>query len=184
MFMPTFLDSVSIHFKSNGTMDPVSIIGLVGTAASFTDLIAKTISKLFSLKSTYDNAPLQISSLISQLSIIKTATEQLASRKLRRYGNDRRYRQLDLQLQQSLASFYPLMASLEECLGRMELATCYHSNMRSRQRKLLYLWNEPHIATCLALLDRHTNALNLLLQTIQQYRPNSLNNSLLHNNTL
>ncbi|KAH7320639.1 hypothetical protein B0I35DRAFT_427517 [Stachybotrys elegans] len=147
-------------------MDPLSAIGLVSSVVSFAELIAKTISKLTNLKSRYDDAPLQIATLIGQLFIIKAAVEQLSGWKSSRRSHDQQQCHLALQMEQCLASFSPLIASLEHHLRKIEVAA-RRQPKSGRRKKLCYLWNESQISTYLVLIDRHTNALNLFLQAIQ-----------------
>jgi hypothetical protein len=147
-------------------MDPVSIVGLIGSILSIADAVTKSISKLSDLKSRYHNAPLQITTLVGQLYIIRAAIEELQRWKLKDLDNEPRYYQLAAQIDTSLSCFVPLIAALEQYLDKLDISLQATTGGPTRQNKFLVAWNEADIALYLNLLDRQINALNLFLQAI------------------
>lgn len=145
-------------------MDPISIVGLIGSVVSILDVVAKGIQKLTDLKRRHHDAPAQISTLIGQLYVIQAAITTLDSYKSSILAQSTRYQELALQLDSALDCFRPLMESLNQYLYDLEMQTAGVVNEKS---KLLYLWNERDIETYLGLLDRQVNALNLFLNAVQ-----------------
>jgi hypothetical protein len=151
-------------------MDPVSIVGLIGSIISIADVVAKSIRKLSELRSRYHNAPFQITTLIGQLYIIQAAINELTRWKSDVLMRDPRYRQLALQLDASLGCFCPIIMSLQQYLDSLDVASASGIDSSTLPgKRISYLWNERDLAVYLGLVDRQVNALNLFLQAIQWY---------------
>ncbi|KAF2652377.1 hypothetical protein K491DRAFT_49640 [Lophiostoma macrostomum CBS 122681] len=145
-------------------MDPASVIGIVGTALTVAEMAMKIISKLSQLKARYRNVPLQISTLIGQLYIVKAALDQLSSWSSEDMWSRPRYQELALQLDTSLDCFCPLILTLQQHLDELDLPEDLDMTARS---KISFLWNEQDLMGFLKLLDCQVNALNLFLQALQ-----------------
>ncbi|KAK8003363.1 hexokinase [Apiospora arundinis] len=145
-------------------MDPFTIFQVVGTAVSLTDVVVKSIGKLNSIRTRYYKCPLLISTMIGQLYIVQSALGRLSAMKELEHTQDLRYRDLDLQIGNSLDSFSTLILTLQKHLDRFEHTTAV--DMGAKQ-KIKFLWNEKDMSEYSVLLDRQVNALNLLLQALE-----------------
>ncbi|VUC36686.1 unnamed protein product [Clonostachys rosea] len=146
-------------------MDPITIVGLIGSVVSIGDVVAKSIRKLSELRSRYHNAPFQITTLVGQLYIIQAAVGQLMQWKSSAFLNESRYLELASQIEASLDSFCPLILALEQYLDKFDAVS--DSDSLHMQDRLEFMWNEKDIDVYLNMVDRQVNALNLFLQAIQ-----------------
>lgn len=156
-------------------MDPVSIVGLVGSIVSIADVLTKSIRKLSDLRSRYHNAPVQITTLIGHLYLIQSTIDELTRWKSRILVHDPRYRQLALQIDTSLDCFCPLITSLHQYLSELDVSSTSDLNSMNLRSRISYMWNERDMAVYINLIDRQANALSLFLQAIQWYGVRSSN---------
>jgi hypothetical protein len=147
-------------------MEPLSVVGIVGTAFSLAKVVGQAISQLSTLKSRYRNAPLQLSTILGQLYIVRAALEQISSWSSEHLMEDPRYRELAEQIDTSLDCFCPLIITLQQRLDELDFQQDLDMSARS---KISFLWNEQDLMGFLQLLDCQVNALNLFLQAIQWY---------------
>ncbi|KAI1111149.1 G-protein alpha subunit-domain-containing protein [Nemania sp. NC0429] len=145
-------------------MDPVTIVQIVGTVVSLTDVVLKCVTRLSALKARYHDAPIIITSMVGQLHIVRIAQEQLSPLISRNFGHDPRYRQLASQIGNALDSFGPILLALSQHLDQYEDSSA--DQMTSR-RRMGFVRSEKEMTNLSILLDRQVNALNLLLQAIQ-----------------
>jgi hypothetical protein len=145
-------------------MDPVTIFQIVGTAVSLGDVVVKCITGLSALKTSYHDAPMHISTMIGQLYIVRTALDQLSVWNKGENDRDPRYRELALQIGNSLDSFGVLILALQKLIDQFDSPG--PSSMAAKSR-IKFLWSEKEIAEYSTLLDRQVNALSLLLQATQ-----------------
>jgi hypothetical protein len=147
-------------------MDPVSILGLVGTALSVAKAVTQTISQLSELRSRYRNVPMHLTTLLGQLYMVRAALDQISSWSSQDLWSNPRYQELAEQIDTSLDCFRPLILTLQQHLD--ELALPQDLDLSARN-KLTFLWNEADLLRFLSLLDCQVNALNLFLQAVQWY---------------
>lgn len=145
-------------------MDPISILGLVGTALSVATAVTQVISKLSDLKSKYRNVPLQMSTLLGQLYIVRSALDQISQWRSEDLSGNPRYQELAEQIDTSLDCFCPLILTLQQHLEELHLPQDLGMSTRS---KVCFIWNEEDLMGYLRLLDCQVNALNLFLQAVQ-----------------
>lgn len=148
-------------------MDPVSVVGLVGSIISIADVVAKSIRKLSDLRTADRNAPLQVTTLIGQLYIIQAVIAELTRWKSTHSVNDPRYNHLATQIDKSLECFCPMITTLEQYLDNLEVFLISNNETPDLHDRLSYLWNERDVATYTTLVDRQVNALSLFLQAVQ-----------------
>jgi hypothetical protein len=149
-------------------MDPVTIFQIVGAAVSLGDVVLKCITKLSSIKTKYQQAPIHLSTMIGQLYIVKTALDQLSVWNKPQNDRDPRYRQLASQVGGSLDCFGLLILALENKLDQFDSPSLNDMAAKSR---IKFLWSEKDMVDHSILLDRQVNALSLLLQAIQLWVP-------------
>ncbi|KAK7911474.1 guanine nucleotide-binding protein alpha subunit [Apiospora marii] len=145
-------------------MDPFTIVQVVGTVVSLTDVVIKSITKLNSIKAKYHNCPLLVVTMIGQLCTVQSALGRLADWNSPERTRDPRYQQLGLQIGNSLNNFSPLILALQQQLDRFEGTA--PMQMGAKQ-KLKFLWSEKDMSGYSILLDRQVNALNLLLHALE-----------------
>jgi len=145
-------------------MDPVTIFQVVGAAVSLGDVVLKCITGLSTLKTKFHDAPIHISTMIGQLYIVQTALDQLSVWNKAENDRDPRFRQLALQIGNSLDSFGVLVLALHKQLDQFDSPG--PSGMAAKTR-VKFLWSEKEIVDYSTLLDRQVNALSLLLQATQ-----------------
>ncbi|KAI0377119.1 hypothetical protein F5Y04DRAFT_292233 [Hypomontagnella monticulosa] len=151
------------YFPSKCHMDPVSIIQIVGVVVSLGDVVVRCIAGLSSLRAKYHDAPVHITTMIGNLSIVRTAMDQLSVFRSPELSRIPRYRELASQMGNALDSFGPLMEKLDRELSRLNKND--HSG-RARNR-LAFIWSERAMFRFSEDLGRQVNALSLLLQAIQ-----------------
>lgn len=147
-------------------MDPISILSIVGAALSVANGVTKAIGMLSELKSRYRNVPLQLSTVIGQLYIVRAALDQISSLSSGDLFSDPRYQQLAAQIGTALDSFRPLISALQKHLD--ELGP-YEGIAKAGMEKASFLWNEQELMAYSSLLDCQVNALSLFLQAVQWY---------------
>lgn len=152
-------------------MDPASAVGLVGSIIGIANSVLQTANRLSLLQTKYRQANILVSLLIGQMFTIQTTLKQLT--------NLQQHNALNLYLLGpdgvdgltiSLDGCGTLFASLNEHLDVLERRAEGELSIRG---KLSLLWRENEIKEYLAILDRHVNALNLLLNIIQWYANNT-----------
>lgn len=102
------------------SMDPISILSIVGAALSVTKGGSQAIQTLTTLKSRYRNVPL-LSTLIGQLYIVQAALDQISawSASATDVFSSPRYQQLAEQIDTSLHCFCPLVIALQQHLHEL-----------------------------------------------------------------
>ncbi|KAK8047118.1 SH3 domain-containing protein [Apiospora saccharicola] len=145
-------------------MDPASIVGLVSACASIGQLLIQIQQTLNSIQEKYKNAKFAITSLLSQLSILETATSRLqAVLAVRQHrGADKNGENLLPQLNQSLVA----------CATSIELLASHVASAKTaldaeltigRRARARYIFNEEGIAPIREALRDQIQAIHFLL---------------------
>ncbi|KAI1073878.1 G-protein alpha subunit-domain-containing protein [Whalleya microplaca] len=145
-------------------MDPASVFQIVGTVISISDVVFKCIKRLNTLKTKYRDAPMLISTLIGQLSIIETALEQLSAWKTQELGKNPRLQRLASRIDIAFDCFSPLIIKLQKELDGID---AHESSELTTRDRLSFLWSEEGTASYLVLLGQQVTTLTLLLQVVQ-----------------
>ena len=145
-------------------MEPASIAGIVGTALAIAEVVAKTVSKLSSLRTKYRDADLSVSTLIGQLYTIDGALQQLGSWASSGNSQGPQIEQLASHLEVALDTCRKLICWLDERVNQLNRTGEGELSVRG---KTLYLWSERDMNDYLIRLNIQVNVLNLLLHTIQ-----------------
>ncbi|KAL9084905.1 MAG: hypothetical protein Q9165_007858 [Trypethelium subeluteriae] len=146
-------------------MDPASAFGLIGSIAGVADVIFTSIHHLSTLTTKYRQANVSVSLLIGQLCTVQAALNQLAS--LDRFtieGIAVYSAEWTLGLSTSLNGCKWIVASLDEKVNELEKRAYGELSLKGRA---WLLWRNDEIKEYLDTLDRHVNALNLLLHVVQ-----------------
>lgn len=110
-------------------------------------------------------ADLKVSSLISHLSTVKAALNQLANLLESDLGALRDSKLID-EFSTSLGSVEAVVLVLDEKMSLVQRDTANGLTARSR---ISFMWDEKSIEDCLSLLTNQTQALNLLLTVFQWF---------------
>ncbi|KNG89354.1 hypothetical protein ANOM_002648 [Aspergillus nomiae NRRL 13137] len=144
-------------------MDPLSIVGAVGSILGIIDLATRSIKTLTDLQGRYTSIGLRARILIGQLSTLKAALGQIKEvldllDPGSRIGEDP---QISADITTSLSCCEAIMSLLDQRLSRMQED---HLTMRD---KTSILWHEKETTDFQSLLNNQVNALNLLLTALQ-----------------
>ncbi|KAA6415288.1 MAG: guanine nucleotide-binding subunit alpha [Lasallia pustulata] len=145
-------------------MDPVSAIGLAGSALGIIDIVTRSVQTLQNLQKIYKDADLTVSLLIGQLSTLKAALCQISEWINTTLVNAPQHHQLVADLTISLDCCERLIRVLNARLHELKRTD---SGALSTMGKGLFAWGEKDRREFLNHLNHQTNALNLLLTTFQ-----------------
>ncbi|GAB1202579.1 hypothetical protein APSETT445_001197 [Aspergillus pseudonomiae] len=143
-------------------MDPLSIVGAVGSILGIIDLATRSIKTLTDLQGRYTSIGLRARILIGQLSTLKAALGQIKEvLDLLDPGSRIEDSQISVDITTSLSCCEAIMSLLDQRLSRMQED---HLTMRD---KTSILWHEKETTDFQSLLNNQVNALNLLLTALQ-----------------
>ncbi|CAG9997057.1 unnamed protein product [Clonostachys byssicola] len=146
-------------------MDPASIIGLAGAVAGLADVIARTVVTLSDLRNAYNQSDFRLSALICQLATLKASLSHIAEMVNKSDGNTP---SLSLQFCEDLrVSMYgceAMVSALDTCLAKFHQN---ETNGLSILGKIEVVLDDSTIDEYLSMLNNQTNALQLLLTTLQ-----------------
>ncbi|KAK6837801.1 hypothetical protein RU639_001517 [Aspergillus parasiticus] len=144
-------------------MDPLSVVGAVGSILGIIDLATRSIKTLTDLQGRYTSIGLRAKILIGQLSTLNAALGQIKQvLDLLGPGNTiGEDSQISLDITTSLSCCEAIMSLLDQRLSRMQQD---HLTMRE---KTGLLWHEKETTDFQSLLNNQVNALNLLLTALQ-----------------
>ncbi len=143
-------------------MDPVSVIGLVGSIVGIIDVSTRAISALRALQQRWKIADLKISLLISQLTTLKAALSQIEEW-ISTSLNVTQHYQLILDLESSLESCETLLLFIDAQLIHLHQNDSKTLSFESRVKAVL---EDNTIKECATHLDHQSTALNLLLTAL------------------
>ncbi|KAK4225634.1 hypothetical protein QBC38DRAFT_482377 [Podospora fimiseda] len=146
-------------------MDPVSITGLVGSCLSLGATITKTIRGLHDLKGRYDDAPMEVSLLLSQVAATQV-TVQLMQKWLESAPQ-----------RQTIQSDEQIMTALEQCFDSCLLVIThiekhitkvnFAEGRMSLGGRIKHIWDEEEVARYRNHLSCQSQALGMLFQNVQ-----------------
>ncbi|PIG82677.1 hypothetical protein AARAC_006427 [Aspergillus arachidicola] len=144
-------------------MDPLSVVGAVGSILGIIDLATRSIKTLTDLQGRYTSIGLRAKILIGQLSTLNAALGQIKQvldllGPGKPIGDDS---QISLDITTSLSCCEAIMSLLDQRLSRVQQD---HLTMRE---KTGILWHEKETTDFQSLLNNQVNALNLLLTALQ-----------------
>lgn len=148
-------------------MDPASVIGLAGAVAGLADVIARTVVTLSDLRNAYSQSDFKLSALICQLSTLKASLSHIAEMVNTTYGNTPSpSTQFCEDLRVSMYGCEAMVSALDTRLAK------FHQNETiglSILGKIEVVLDDSTINEYLSMLNNQTNALQLLLTTLQWY---------------
>lgn len=146
-------------------MDPISVIGLIGSVFGIVDVIGKSVASLIDLQSRYQVVDLKVRLMISNLSMIKATLGCIADviNKGPVLSGNSQFLEM---LSTSLEGCEVMIAAIDNRLSTLQrngnggLAT---------SSKMSMLWDESTMNDYLNILNHQINALNLLLTFLNWY---------------
>ena len=144
-------------------MDPLSIVGAVGSILGIIDLATRSIKSLTGLQGRYTSINLRARVLIGQLSTLNAALGQIKQvldllGPGSQIGEDS---QISVDIATSLSCCEAVMSLLDQRLSGMQQD---HLTIRE---KTGILWHEKETTDFQTMLNNQVNALNLLLTALQ-----------------
>lgn len=134
--------------------------GVAGTVISIVDIIARSVLTLHDLRRRTNEAEVTVSILISQLSTIRAALDQIHRWTDECLQDDMSHYQLIIDLGTSLDSCKLLISLIDSQLSKLEWK---ESDQLSFESKIRVVLNEQSTRDCLTYLNHQISALNLLL---------------------
>ncbi len=141
-------------------MDPASAISLAGSVFSIVDVVTRMIKSLHELQQRWKAADLTVAILISQLTTLKAALNQIAEWISSSLSAVPQYHQLIIDLEGSLGSCNVLITFMDHHISKLTWTEAKALNFESRVRVVL---EDKTTKDCLSHLNNQTNALSLLL---------------------
>ena len=141
-------------------MDPVSIIGVVGSIVSVIDVVTRNLIYLRRLQQQWTMADMTITLLIGHLATLKAALNQISEWIGTSLSSMPQHHQLVMDLTMSLESCKLLVLFMNSHIDRLELSDDDTLKLRSRVRVVL---EDQSVKDCVNHLNTQANALNLLL---------------------
>ncbi|VUC32786.1 unnamed protein product [Clonostachys rosea] len=146
-------------------MDPASVIGLAGAVAGLADVIARTILTLSDLRNAYNQSDFKLSALICQLTTLKASLSHIAEMVNASDGNAP---SPSIQFCEDLrVSMYGCEAMVSALDTRVAKFHQNEANGLSILGKIEVVLDDSTIDEYLSMLNNQTNALQLLLTTLQ-----------------
>lgn len=146
-------------------MDPVSIVGLVGTTVSLIGTSAKIAQSLNDLATKYNTANTVLTRIVQECRTLQAAVTQIklwiedSSAAAHRPS---RYRERMTPLHHALVDFLASLNPLEEEVSNM-LGKSKPSGLLARRVRFQSIWNETRMKDHLDNLRWQANAIQLLL---------------------
>jgi hypothetical protein len=148
-------------------MDPITIVGLVGTTVSLIGASARIAQSLHDLREKYHSTNTVLTNIIQQCKTLVAAVTQIKfwiEDTLSRTSSSNRQRMVPLN--NALMDFVATLNPLEEEVNRM-LGKAKPSGILPRRVKLQSIWNETRMKDHLDNLRWQANAIQLLLASTQ-----------------
>lgn len=140
-------------------MDPISIIGTAGAVANIIDVVAKTINTIRKLADEYKEADLRFLSLVSQLSALRAAFDEIREWMDSDLVGDPHH-QLVMDLDVSISCCRLLVGKIEAMMTELRENDDGKLDVPSRVK---LVFSKKHIDGLQKLIEQQTSALSLLL---------------------
>ena len=145
------------------TMDPLTIVGAVGSVLGIIDVAARCIGSLRALQQRWTNADITVSLLIGQMSTLKAALDQIQEMTETNSWAISQDHQLVMDLDASVKSCQVLVSFIDKHVSNHEWNHLDHLTFECKAKAM---WQDPNIQNCLNYLQHQTAALNLLLTAL------------------
>ena len=143
-------------------MDPISALGLAGSVVGLIDVAARSINALRALQRRWKAADLTINLLISQLTTLRAALNQIEEW-ITASPNANQHYQLIIDLGATLESCEILLLFIDGKLNELDWSD---SNNLSFESKIKIALQDTDVKECATHLANQSTALNLLLTVV------------------
>ena len=140
-------------------MDPVSLIGLVGSIVGIGDVVARTVRSISLLQTKFQDVNLHVSLLSGQLSTLDAALRQISDW-ISGLQGAQQHRQFVEELTVAFEGCQLLVNKLDERVAKLQRSGDDELRFTG---KVTFLWEELEIKEYLNLLSNQIAAFNLLL---------------------
>ena len=141
-------------------MDPVSITGLAASIVGIIDIIGRTVDSLSGIYSRWKHANLTVMLMISQLSTVKAALNEIGEWISSDPAAETAHHQLVIDLRQSVNSCHLIVAFINHHISKFDWRETDDLTFKSKLRILL---QDNATKDSLGALNSQVNALDLLL---------------------
>ena len=146
-------------------MDPVSVIGLAGTALAILQPLGKTLAFLLQLSTKLKNADAKMTMLIGYLASVQVSVQHLA-RLVKDLERQPQHADSVESLRTTLDCTTFFLSILQSKLGGIEV------DAATTLEKAILLFKSAEFDEYISSMNSYVNALNLLLNVLQAYVPN------------
>lgn len=144
-------------------MDPVSLIGLLGSIIGIGDVVTRTVKSISLLQTKFQDVNLHVSLLIGQLLTLDAALRQISDWISSMQGIQQ-HGQLIEDLTVAFNACKLLITRLDERVAKLKRSSGDEIQLAG---KVTFLWEELEIKEYLGLLSNQIAAFNLLLNARQ-----------------
>ncbi len=144
-------------------MDPVSVIGLGASIVGIIDVVTRTLTSLRQLQQRWKKADLTVGLLVSQLTTLKAALNQISDWVNQRLEGAIQHHQLVIDLESSMESCNMLVSLMDGSISELNFDEKNSLVFESRAKAVL---QDAQVKECVSHLHNQAMALNLLLTAI------------------
>ena len=144
-------------------MDPVSVIGLGASIIGITDVVTRTLSALRQLQQRWKTADVTVGLLVSQLTTLKAALNQISDWVNQRLEGAIQHHQLVMDLESSMQSCNLLVSLMDSYISELNFDEKNSLVFESRAKAVL---QAGQVKECVSHLNNQATALNLLLTAL------------------
>ena len=144
-------------------MDPVSVMGVVGSVVNMVDVVTRGLKALRSMQQKWKMADMTVTLLLGHMATLKAALNQISDWISSNLRPMPQHHQLVIDLSLSLDSCNVLVAFMNNHLADLDLGHAGSLTLQSRVRAIL---QDQSMKDCLNHLGHQACALNLLLTAL------------------
>ena len=147
-------------------MDPVSVVGLVGSCVTIIARAGAVATDIHDLTVRFRNVAKNVNLITVQLSTFKAAIVLLSSCLERRVTELVQQDDLIIELRSSLDACSAIISCVQEQVTKVA-ARSGSTGSFSFMTKAKHLWNESSVSDCVRMLEVQVQALSFLIQVLQ-----------------
>ena len=147
-------------------MDPVSVVGLVGSCVTIIARAGAVATDIHDLTVRFKNVAKNVNLITVQLSTFKAAIVLLSSCLERRVTVLVDQEDLIVELRSSLDACTAIISCVQEQVAKVAAKSGSTGNF-SFMTKTKHLWNESSVSDCVRMLEVQVQALSFLIQVLQ-----------------
>ena len=141
-------------------MDPATIVGVTGAIVGMVDVLARSVKSLYALQNRWTHAQMTVSSLVSQLTALKTALGKMREWIASDLSNAAQHHQLVIDLEDSIACCQMLVQNVERTVLTLERSADNKLNTKSKAQ---IVFGDKAMDDFQRAIASQTSALTLLL---------------------